>query len=76
MDTDADRETLAAIFGSRVQLAKMSEEQAVELAQQEYRKTIKWVSSPSTKNGSFLWYCDVFDLEPDAVRRAIQEKRK
>lgn len=73
---DIDRETLAAIFASRVALAKRTEEQAMADAAAEHRKTIAWVSAPSAKEGSFLWMCDEFDVAPDAVRRAILERRK
>jgi hypothetical protein len=73
---DADKETLAAIFASRVALAKKSLEEAIEEITRDYEHTKTWVSSQSQKEGSFLWFCDVFDLEPDAVRRAIKEKRK
>lgn len=72
---DMDRETLAPIFASRVRLAKMTPEEAVDQALLEHKRTLRWVASQSTKEGSFLWMCDYFDLEPDAVRRAIQEKK-
>lgn len=71
-----DRETLAAIFASRVSLAKKTQEEAAENARLEHYKTALWVKSNSKKEGSFLWMCDEFDLPPDAVRRAIAEKRK
>jgi hypothetical protein len=73
---DADRQTLAAVFASRCQLAKKSEEEAAAEAVIELRKTTAWVKSSAVKEGSFLWFCDEFDLEPSAVRKAIQEKRK
>ena len=70
-----DRETLAAIFASRVSLAKKTEDQAAEDARVEHRKTIRWLASNGTKDGSFLFFCEEFDLAPDAVRRAIAEKK-
>lgn len=73
---EVDRETLAAVFASRVSLAKRTEEQAVEDARAEHQKTVKWVVSPSQKEGSFIWFCGEFDLDVAAVRKAIQEKRK
>ena len=76
MESNAiDRETLAAIFASRVSLAKKSEDQAAEDARQEHARTLKWVASESEKEKSFRWFCDEFDLDASAVRRAIQEKR-
>lgn len=72
---DMDRETLAAVFASRVKLAKMTPEEAVDQALVEHKRTLRWVASNSAKEGSFLWMCDFFDLEVDAVRRAIQEKK-
>ena len=74
--TTVDRDTLAAIFASRVSLAKRTEEEAVEDARREWHKTVAWVKSSAVKQGSFLWCCDEFDLNASAVRRAIDEKRK
>jgi hypothetical protein len=74
--TALDRETLAAIFASRVSLAKRTEDEAVEDARTEHKKTMLWVASNGQKIGSFLWMCDEFDLDADAVRKAIQERRK
>lgn len=73
---EVDRETLASIFASRVSLAKRTEDEAAADAREEHRKTVKWVASPSKKEGSFLWFTDEFDLDAGAVRRAIQERRK
>ena len=72
---DSDRETLAAVFASRVAFAKKSVEEALEETRKEHRNVLDWVRSNSMKEGSFCWYCDVFDLEADAVRRAIKEKK-
>lgn len=71
-----DVQVLQATFAARVRLAKESREDAIALAADEWDKTQKWVASESRKAGSFLWFCDEFDLEPSAVRRAIKEKRK
>jgi hypothetical protein len=73
---DADHDTLAIIFRSRVMLAKKTEDEAAEDAREEHRRTLRWIESTATREGSFLWLCDEFDLEPTAVRRGIQEKRK
>ena len=73
---EVDRETLASIFASRVSLAKRTEDEAAKDARLEHQKTLKWVASPATREGSFLWFCDEFDLDPSAVRRAIKERRK
>ena len=73
---DHDRETLAAVFASRVALAKKSEEQAVEESKLDWARAVKWVSFKDDKEGSFLWFCDYFDLEASAVRRAIEKGRK
>lgn len=68
---DTDRETLSAVFEARVSLAKISEEQAVIDARDEWHKTQKWVRSPARRQGSFVWMCDLFGYEPSAVRRKI-----
>lgn len=75
MNMEIDRETLAAIFASRVALAKKTEDQAAADARQEHAKTLKWIASDSTKEKSFRWFCDEFDLDVSAVRRAIAERK-
>lgn len=72
---EIDREVLAAVFASRVSLAKKTEEQAVDEARQEHKRVTAWVGSNSQKERSFLWFCEEFELPPDAVRRAIKERR-
>jgi hypothetical protein len=72
---DVDLDVLRSVFISRVQLAKRTEEEAGEDAKIEHRRCLAWVKSNSRAERSFLWYCEHFDLEPDAVRRAIQEKK-
>lgn len=73
---EVDRETLAAIFASRVSLAKRTEDEAAADARVEHQKTVKWIASPSKAEKSFLWFCDSFDLDAGAVRRAIAERKK
>lgn len=73
--SEMDRETLAAVFASRVALAKRTPEQAQADALLEHQRTEAWVKSPSTKEASFLWFCDEFDLDAGAVRKAIRERR-
>lgn len=80
MSGEVDREVLAAIFASRVALAKKTEDEAAADARLEHRRTVAWVASNSQKEKSFLWFCDQFGgdigLDPGAVRRAIAERRK
>lgn len=78
-----DRENISEMFAQRVTLAKQTLKHAKELAaaeaakeaEKEWRKVKKWVSSDADTPGSFLWCCDLFELEPDAARRAIREKK-
>lgn len=67
---------LASIFANRVRLAKMTEDEAAKEVRLEHQRVVKWLASKSEKVGSFVWFCDIFDHEPDAVRRAIQEKKQ
>jgi len=71
-----DHAVLAGVFASRVSTAKLTEEEAVEQAKTEHKKTIAWIASDSTKERSFRWFCELFDLDYTAVRRAIAERRK
>ena len=73
---DHDRETLAAIFTARITLARKTPDEAAEDGRTERVSCIKWMRSSSTKEGSFLWFCDEFDLDPGAVRKAVKERQK
>ncbi len=73
--TDMDREVQAAVFASRVALCKKTEPEVITDALSEWKKALRWLASPGTKEGSFLWFADTFDLEPSAVRRAVEQKR-
>ena len=70
-----DREVLASIFASMVALAKKTADEAAEDARREHAKVTSWIASNSQREKSFIWFCDSFDLDPGAVRRAILEKR-
>jgi hypothetical protein len=69
--TAADRDILATVFASRVSLAKKTQAEALKDAAREWEAATTWIASNSKKEGSFLWYCCEFDLDPGAVRRAI-----
>ena len=73
---EIDRAVLAGIFASRVGTAKLTEAEAAEQARIEHKKTVAWVASDSTKERSFRWFTELFDLDYTAVRRAIAERRK
>ena len=74
MSLDHDRETLAAIFTSRVSTCKKSEQEVASEAIAERLRCLQWLKSNKTDEGTFLWFCDEFDLAPDAVRKAIGGK--
>lgn len=67
----ADREILAAVFASRIALVKKTREQAMAEAGEEWERAREWLASGSKKERSFLWYCVEFDIDPDAVRKAV-----
>lgn len=71
MNEDINRDVLSATFLSRIQLAKMSEVNAMAEAGVEWRQNRAWLKSKSTAKGSFLWYCTELDLEPSAVLREL-----
>lgn len=76
MSNTQDQEVLAAIFASRVSLAKMTEDEAAADARVEHQRALAWISNNSQKTHSFRWFCDQFDYDADSVRRAVREKRK
>jgi hypothetical protein len=53
----------------------MTEDEAAEDARLLHRRAVRWLASGSGAEGSFQWACDEFDLDADAVRRAIREKK-
>jgi len=71
-----DANVLRAVFAARVSLAKLTKAEAVAHAEDEWEKTQRWVMSNSTKEASFIWFCQEFDLDESAVLRAIRERRK
>jgi hypothetical protein len=71
-----DANVLRAVFAARVSLAKLTKAEAVTHAKDEWEKTQRWVASASSKEGSFVWFCQEFDLDESAVLRAIRERRK
>lgn len=71
---DTDAEVLGAIFAARVQLAKRTEEEVVQAAVLELLAAVLWVGSSAKREGSFLWFCNEFDLDASAVRRAIRDR--
>jgi hypothetical protein len=66
-----DREVLQAVFSARIELLTQSLKQAREDAATEWVRARAWMASDSRKQGSFIWYCQELDLEPDAVRKSI-----
>ena len=78
MNIDHDtRSDLAKDFAWLVLLAKLKTKDAVSrFAISEWERAKKWVASDSEVPGSFCWCCDQYDLEPDAVRRAIKEGKR
>ncbi len=76
MSDTVDANVLRAVFAARVSLAKLTKTEAVAHAEDEWEKTQRWVESASCREGTFNWFCQEFDLDESAVRRAIRERRK
>ena len=76
MNDETDVNVLRGVFAARVQLAKLPMHEAIQQAEAEWHKTQAWAASTSKKEGSFNWFCDEFDLDAGAVRRAIKERRE
>ena len=75
--SNPNRDELAKDFAWLVLLAKLDTEAAVKkFAVAEWKRAKSWVASDSEQPGSFIWACDLFNLEPDAVRRAIRDRKK
>jgi len=66
---------LAAVFANRVRILKLTEDEVAEEARQDHRRFVKWLAAKTEKQGSFAWFCDVFDLDAGAVRKAIAERK-
>lgn len=72
--TAVDREVLSAVFASRITLARKSKEDALAEAVQEHARAGSWIKSNTRKEGSFLWFCEQFGIEPSAVRMTLEKK--
>jgi len=68
-----DGAVLAAIMTSRVETAKRTVEEVIDEAIQDHEECLRWFASDATTKGSLRWFCEILDLEPDAVRRAVRE---
>ena len=68
-----DGAVLAAIMKSRVETAKKTVEEVIDEAIEEHEACLRWFDSDATTKGSLRWFCEILDLEPDAVRRAVRE---
>jgi hypothetical protein len=77
MEQNLLRAMIADEFSWRVMLAKLPNDDAVSrFAISEAKSAREWITSASTAEGSFLWCCDYYDMEPSAVRRAVIERNK
>ena len=67
-----DTEVWAALFAARVRATKMTEAEIQAEALTERQRAIDWIKSNDKAEGSFLWLCVEFDIEPTAVRRNLK----
>ena len=74
--TPEEVEAVRADMLGKVAAAGRTERAYVEAARRAHRKALAWVADDSEAQGSFRWACDVLDLEPGAVRRALKRKPK
>jgi hypothetical protein len=67
-----EKEDIAKEFRWRVLLAKLPNDAAIaRFAIGEAKLARQWVVSNSEAPGSFLWCCDLYDLDAAAVRSAL-----
>ena len=62
------------VLERRFVAAAQTEEEYVLASRRAHQLAKNWIESEITMRGSFLWVCDVLDLESDAVRRSLKEK--
>ena len=72
----ADRDVLSAIFASRLSLCQKTEAEAAAEAILLRRQAIMWISNNSQQKYSFTWFCDMLDVEPSAVRKAVRIEKE
>jgi hypothetical protein len=76
VNLEDSRDKLAEDFAWLCLLAKLQTPEEVQrFALSEWERAKGWIASNSYAPGSFLWCCDQYELEPDAVRRAIKERK-
>jgi hypothetical protein len=66
-----DRTILATLMQARILQARITQAESQEIAAEEWVENMQWFASNSAAEGSFYWFCRQLDLEPDAVREAI-----
>lgn len=70
-DINADRAILSSVFLARVELAKLSESEAVADAAEDHSDNLLWFGSNVKGKGTFVWFCEQLGLEPTAVRKEL-----
>lgn len=80
LDDAQQREKKADIaedFAWLVLLAKIkTKDDLVKFATREWNRAKRWIASDEIAEGSFLWCCDLYDLDAKAVRKAIEKGAK
>lgn len=56
--------------------AAQTREDYMTAAGKAHEGAVAWITNDTKEKGSFRWVCDLFGLEPDAVRRAMKERGK
>lgn len=74
--TPDEIEAVRAEMLGKMAAAGRTEAAYVQAARRAHRKAVSWVADDSDGEGSFRWACDVLDLDPGAVRRALKHKPK
>lgn len=65
-----------AIHGPHaVELKRMAPEEASRFARAVRQGAEDWIADDENEPRRFVWVCDLLDLDPDAVRRSVNERR-
>lgn len=60
---------------SAFELEGLTLDQAQQLDADIRRAALEWIEDTSNEPRRFVWVCEQLDLEPDAVRAAVEKRR-
>ena len=61
---------------ARFELADLPAEQSAQLVDDVQRAAREWIADPVNEPRRFVWVCEQLDLDPSAVRAAVERRQR